>query len=91
VEGPLDARQGAKLLDEIQAWLCRGHRAIVLSLAEVSKIDAAGIGELARAYTLAVAAGGTLRITEPIPRVRELLDRVGLFDILTGSDPDEPL
>jgi len=84
VDGPLHARQGAELRNEIHAWLRRGHRAIVLGLAGVSEIDAAGMGELARAYNLAVAAGGTLRITQPTPRVREILDRVGLLDILTG-------
>lgn len=66
----------------------RGERTVVLSLAGVTNIDAAGIGELVRAYNLAMGAAGLLRVTGVPPRARTILDRVGLLHTLTaGSRP----
>jgi anti-anti-sigma factor len=66
----------------------RGARTIVLDVARVSKVDAAGIGELVRAYNVAVAGNGVLRIVNTNPWVRELLERVGLFGRLhAGAIP----
>jgi anti-anti-sigma factor len=85
VNGPLHAPQGAGLRHDVQARLHRGERRFVLSLAKVSRVDAAGIGELVRAYNLSVSRGGALRITQVNPEVREILDRVGLLEILAGD------
>jgi anti-sigma B factor antagonist len=85
LDGPLHARQAAELRDDVQARLRRGERTIVLCLARVSELDAAGMGELVRAYNMTTAAAGTLRVTAATGRVRKLLDRVGLFEILTGG------
>jgi anti-anti-sigma regulatory factor len=68
--------------------LRRGERNIVFDLARVSKIDAAGIGELVRAYNMAIAGNGTLRIANTKPWPREMLERVGLFDRLNSSPND---
>jgi anti-anti-sigma factor len=83
LNGPLHGPQGVELRDEVHRWLRCGHRSIEVCLAGVTEIDAGGMGELARAYNLAVAAGGALRITRPTRRVRKMLEQVGLFDILT--------
>jgi hypothetical protein len=40
---------------------------------------------LVRAYNSTVAAAGALRITQVPARVREVLDLVGLFDILAAA------
>jgi anti-anti-sigma factor len=63
----------------------RGERDIVLDLARVSKIDAAGVGELVRAYNMSRAADGALRIVHATQWVREVLERVQLFELLSGS------
>ena len=72
----------------VRALLRRAERNIVLDLACVSKIDAAGIGELVRAYNLAMGSNGTLRIANTNPWVREMLERVGLFDRLKAGSND---
>jgi anti-anti-sigma factor len=77
----------------VRTLLRRGERRIVLDLAGVSRIDAAGIGELVRAYNIASASNSALRIVNTTPRVREMLERVGLFDRLDAGpnvtqDPD---
>src|SRR5262245_40394338 len=72
----------------VRALLRRGERNIVFDLACVSKIDAAGIGDLVRAYNIAIASNGTLRIANTNPWVREMLERVGLFDRLNPDQND---
>ena len=77
----------------VRALLRRGNRRIVLDLAVVWRIDAAGIGDLVRAYNIAIAANAALRIANTTPRVRAMLERVGLFDRFDASrnetkDPD---
>jgi anti-anti-sigma regulatory factor len=65
-----------------------GKRRILLDLAEASDLDAAGLGELVRVYRATIAANGVLRIANPSRRIREMLVRVGLFDLLNaGAEP----
>lgn len=68
---------------DVRALLDRGDRIVVLDLAGVSRIDAAGIGELVETYNLTLAAGGVLQIVHATAWVRQLLDLVGLFAILS--------
>ena len=72
----------------VRTLLGRGERRIVLDLACLTKIDAAGIGELVRAYNMTAASNGTLRIANTDPWVREMLNMVGLFDRLHSGDTD---
>ena len=83
VDDILRAPLGGELRHRIRALLGRGERTIVLNLARVRKIDAAGVGELVRAYNMVVAAGGMLRIERASKWIREILDRVGLINVLS--------
>jgi anti-anti-sigma factor len=71
-----DLRHGVKVL------LRSGQRRIVLDIARVSKIDAAGVGELVRAYNMARAVNGTVHVENATAWVREVIERVGLGDHL---------
>ena len=82
LETPLRVPVGAELRDKVEDLLRRGERRIVLDLAGVSDLDAAGVGELLRAYNRTFAANGILRIVHSSRRVRELLARVGVFEFL---------
>ena len=73
------------LRPRVQSLLYRGERSIVVDLGRVSSIDAAGIGELVRAYNLAAASDARLRIANATPWVRQILERVGLFSRLSAS------
>jgi anti-anti-sigma factor len=77
------------LRHRVGALLCRGERTLVVDLSRVSSIDAAGVGELVSAYNLTVAANGALRIVQASSWVREILERVGLFDLLSAP-PSRP-
>ena len=93
VDGPLRAPMNGSVRRQVQALLGQGQLRIVLSLAGVTDVDAAGIEELVQVYNATHAAGGALRIAHARERVRELLRRVALLDLLedesTFVDEDE--
>ena len=62
------------LHDTIARAIQRDTREIVIDLGGVEQIDAAGIGELVFDYTTARAAGMTLVIENPRPRVKKLIE-----------------
>jgi anti-sigma B factor antagonist len=74
---------------EVRALLRCGARAIVVDLAEVSRIDAAGVGELVRAFNMTAAVDGALRIDNASAWVRQILELTGLFDLLSGEEQVE--
>jgi anti-anti-sigma factor len=73
------------LRHDVHTLLRRGERRIVLDLSAVSRIDAAGVGELIRTFNMATATNGAVRIVNATARVREMLERAHLFDLLTGE------
>ena len=81
--GPFHAPVTHELRHRILTQLRRGERVIILDLSRVSSIDAAGVGQLVRAYNVTVASRGTLRIVHTTRWVRELLERAGLFRLLS--------
>jgi anti-anti-sigma factor len=83
LDGPL--RMGGAVRRRVGALLRRGERQIILDLKGVTSIDAAGLGELVRAYKLARATNGTLHVVNPRARVRKLIERVGLGDLLLAE------
>jgi anti-anti-sigma factor len=81
--GPIRPPLTAELRHRILEQLRRGERISVLDLSRVWSIDAAGVGQLVRAYDVTRAAHGTLRIVHTTRRVRALLERSGLFKLLS--------
>jgi anti-anti-sigma factor len=86
VKGDLRSPLNGALRRQVQALIDRGERNIVLDLARLSDIDAAGIGELVRVYNMLVSANGTLQIAHAQGTIRRILERVGLFSLLAESD-----
>jgi anti-anti-sigma factor len=85
VEGPLRAPVSTALRHKVRGLIRSGDRHILLDLTEVSRIDAAGLGELVRAYNMARVAKGTLHVVNPTAWVREVIARVGLLDVLKAD------
>jgi anti-anti-sigma factor len=91
VTGPLQVPLDGDLRRSVRALLRRGGRLIVVDMTGVSRIDAAGVGELVRAYNLIRTANGVLRIAHASAWVRRILQLVGLFDLFSGnSDQGHP-
>jgi anti-anti-sigma factor len=89
LEDHLRAPINRELRHSVRALLCQGKRSVVVDLALVSTIDAAGVGELVRAYNMTVAANGVLQVVHPTGWVRQVLERVGLYELLC-ADRDQP-
>jgi len=83
VTDPLWMPVTGALRHRVHSLLRGGARTITLDLTGVHRIDAAGVGQLVRAYNVTVAAEGVLRLAHAPARVREILERVGLFNLLS--------
>jgi anti-anti-sigma factor len=91
LDGSFCAPLPGELRHRVHTLLGQGTQTILLDLARVSRIDAAGIGQLVRAYNIARAAQRVLQITSARPWVRMALELVGLFDVLNAGGQDDEL
>jgi anti-anti-sigma factor len=85
VTGTLRSPADAVLCPKVQELLRRGERRVLLDLSGVSDIDAAGVGELIRAFDVAFGAGGALEIAAVSPRVHRVLETTGVLSLLTAG------
>ncbi|MGC8794889.1 MAG: STAS domain-containing protein [Bryobacteraceae bacterium] len=82
VSGRITLGEGSSGLREcIRDLLAKGHRKILLNLADVSYIDSSGIGELVSGYTSVTNAGGQLKLVNLTKRVNDLLQITKLYTI----------
>jgi anti-sigma B factor antagonist len=84
IAGPLLGPTQTELARRVEARLDRGERWLVVDLRKVSEIDAAGVGQLVRAFNLTRAAGGMLQIANASRRVQTLLDVTCVSNVLSG-------
>jgi anti-anti-sigma factor len=91
IHGPLRVPVGRELRRSVNTLLRRGGQQILLDLSHVPAMDASGLGELVHLYNMATAGRGVLRVVEATARVRQLLDRAGLVDLLTGDARQWPI
>lgn len=85
VSGSLLAPVRRDLSQTIGALIRRGERQVLLDLRGLDDVDAAGVGELVRAFNMMRAAGGVLGIAQANRHVRRLLRTAGVFTLLAGS------
>ena len=83
IAGPLQAPLDDGLRQSVRRRLLQGCRDIVVDLADVPAIDAVGIGELVDVYNMAADQRAELHIARAVAQVRDTLERVGLFDLLS--------
>ena len=88
VEGTLRAPVRRELRRNVEALLNRGERRILVNLAQLTDIDAAGVGELLRAYHTTRAMGGVLQLAHARGYVRRILDVTGILARLGASVGD---
>jgi anti-anti-sigma factor len=86
VRGSLGAESGAALVDSVCAAIEPGRPDVVLNLSGVSRLDAAGLGQLAASVRAIRAAGGTPKAIVPDDDIRELLARTHLLELLQVLD-----
>lgn len=80
--GEIDVASGAAVRSALQASLDQGHLHVVVDLADVTFIDAAGLGVLVGAQRRFARAGGRLRVERPQRCLRRLLEITALDRVL---------
>lgn len=88
--GKITLGEGSAILrTTIRGLIERGHRKILLNLADVDYIDSSGIGELVSAYTAVRSASGEMKLLQLTRRVHDILQitrLVTVFDVQAEED-----
>jgi anti-sigma B factor antagonist len=87
LRGELDRLNADRVDDAIRELAAGSSGALVLDVRGVEFIDSAGLRSLSRAHRLLAREGRTLVVRAPSPPVLQLIDLVGLRDILTIDTP----
>ena len=75
LEGQLVAGTGDEQLNKLMnQLLADGHKKIILNLADVSRMDSSGLGELVSGAQLAKRFGSSVRLVRPQKAVRKVLE-----------------
>jgi anti-sigma B factor antagonist len=76
------------LRDAVRRQLDAGRRHLVLDLARVPYVDSCGLGTMVQAYVSAHRAGGSVKLWNITPRVRQLLTITRLLTVFELYQPD---
>jgi anti-anti-sigma factor len=85
VDGDLRVPVPDTLRTAVERLLGLGTRQLLLSLAGVRTLDAAGVGQLAHLRNTAAAFGAVLQIADVPARARTMLVLAGLFELLSAE------
>lgn len=77
-----------QLRDAVRDLLSKGHKKILLNLAEVNYIDSSGIGELVSAFTTVRNQGGELKLLKLTKKVHDLLQITKLYTVFDIKDDE---
>ena len=82
IEQSLGIECGDALHRTVLDLLEDGQRAFIVDLLGVSRVDAAGLGQLVRAWTTVRATGGDLKVVVTRDQIRELLALTRLTSVV---------
>lgn len=74
--------------DTIKDLSGKGHKKILLNLADVSYIDSSGIGELVSGFTTVANSGGHLKLLNLTKRIQDLLQITKLYTVFEVFDDE---
>lgn len=77
-----------QLRDAVRDLLSKGHKHILLNLADVNYIDSSGIGELVSAFTTVRNQGGELKLLNLTKKVHDLLQITKLYTVFDIKDDE---
>lgn len=85
----VELTHSAAELDELRKELLEQcDTKVIIDLSRVTKIDSAGLGQLMSCYSHLVKNRGTLKILNPKPEIRKLLDMTGLSTIIPAFNDE---
>jgi anti-sigma B factor antagonist len=80
--GRITLGEGASIFrDMIRDLAAKGHKKILVNLADVSYIDSSGIGEMVSSFTTVTNHGGQLKLLGLTKRVKDLLQITKLYTV----------
>lgn len=89
VSGRITLGEACKQLrDVIRGELGKGHKNLLLNLADVTYIDSSGIGELVSAFTAVSNQGGQLKLLHLTKKVHDLLQITKLYTVFDVRDDE---
>jgi anti-sigma B factor antagonist len=82
MDGRITLGEGSALLrDLIRENLAKGHKKIVMNLADINYIDSSGLGELVSGYRLIKSEGGEVKLLNLNKKVTDLLQITKLYTV----------
>jgi anti-sigma B factor antagonist len=83
----------AQELDELRREVLEQRDSrVIIDLSHVTRIDSAGLGQLMSCYSHLIKNRGALKVLNPAPEIRKLLDMTGLSTVIpTFQDEREAL
>src|SRR5712692_4250716 len=72
----------------IRDELSKGHRYLLVNLADINYIDSSGIGELVSAFTSVSNQGGQLKLLSLTKKVHDLLQITKLYTVFDVHDDE---
>jgi anti-sigma B factor antagonist len=89
LSGQIKLGEGSSVLrDTVKDLLAKGHRKILVNLAEVTYIDSSGIGELISAFTSVRNQGGELKLLHLTKKIHDLLQITKLYTVFDVKDDE---
>jgi anti-anti-sigma factor len=80
----------ARELDELRREVLeQKDTRVIIDLSRVTKIDSAGLGQLMSCYSHLVKNRGMLKVLNPVPEVRKLLEMTGISTLIPAFHDEE--
>jgi anti-anti-sigma factor len=80
----------ARELDELRREVLeQKDTKVIIDLSRVTKIDSAGLGQLMSCYSHLVKNRGMLKVLNPVPEVRKLLEMTGISTLIPAYHDEE--
>ena len=80
--------ESAALRDLVGDLLSKGHKKILLNLADVTYIDSTGLGALVSAFTSVRKQGGELKLLNLTNKVEDLMQITKLYTVFDVMDDE---
>ena len=84
----LNSGGGQTLKEKVASLMREGRRQLVLELGAVTYVDSAGLGQLVQVQLTTAGQGGTLKLANTAPRLRQLLAVAKLTTIFDSHDTE---
>ena len=87
---PAELTHSAQELDELRREVLeQSDSRVIIDLSRVTKIDSAGLGQLMSCYSHLVRNQGALKVLNPRPEIKDLLDMTGISTLIQSYQDEQ--